>query len=130
MFQYNQDFVPFSERDLDQIVDLFDWFRPEDVLFLYTYFGGIVGIAIAIYSTLNFDIFFLFGKNGVLFNMSPELYILFLLLGVPFLYFSIITKIRKRYSKGYLGRKIKKATQSKLQGNKYSPFDKYLYDDL
>ncbi|BAI81651.1 hypothetical protein DEFDS_P023 (plasmid) [Deferribacter desulfuricans SSM1] len=125
----NRDYALFQEKDLDNIIDLFDWFRPEDVIFLYVYYSGIVGLSIGVYVTFKFDPFFLFGKNGIIGEIPGGWYALFLLLGIPFLYFNIITRIRKKYTKGYLGRKLFRLTKSKI-GKIYSPFEKYRFDDL
>ena len=135
MFEdYSQNMKPFMERNIDQIIDMFEWLKPEDLFIIQSYLMGFVTIQMTLFmGPLHFDIYFILGRNGI-FNGTDYpgwvllLYILFSYVFVPYLYLKAMNIIRKKYNPGYFGQKLEKSFKSRI-GNSYHPFkDRFLID--
>ena len=121
----------FQEKDVDKVISLFDWFRPEDLFFISFVLWVVTPIAGAIYIILRFDILGVFSIINLSLNiyLNPYLYIIWLVLGIPVIYLKFINRFRKRFSTGYVGRSLYAALHSKVR-NKYNPVrDKYLFGE-
>lgn len=130
-YSYEGEYKIFQERDVDKVITLFDWFRPEDLFFISFILWVVTPIAGAIYIILKFDILIIFSIINLSLGiyLSPYLYLFWLVVGIPFVYLKSINAFRKRYSNGYVGRKFYSALHSRVRGH-YNPLkDKYLFDE-
>lgn len=121
----------FQERDVDKVIQLFDWFRPEDLYFISFVLWIILPVVSLLYlSPIHYDILFLFGDNGIThYYLSPPIYLLIFVFIVPTIYLYIVNKFRKIHTSGYVGRKFYLALHSKIK-KKYNPIkDKYLLNE-
>jgi hypothetical protein len=128
---FNQEYKIFQERDVDKVMSLFDWFRPEDLFFISFVLWFFVPISGLLYlSPLHADILFLFGDNGIThLHLPVPVYLFFVAFIVPLTYIYIINKFRKFHTPGYVGRFLYIALHVKVKG-KYNPLkDKDLLNE-
>ena len=129
---FNKDtYKIFQERDVDKVIQLFEWFRPEDLYFISFVLWIILPIVSLLYlSPLRYDILFLFGNNGITgYYLNPVMYLLIFVILVPCLYLYIVNKFRKIHTSGYVGRKFYLALHCKIK-RKFNPIkDKYLLNE-